>query len=73
MNDVMPPIGDRQSRPSTLARVLWIVVPLIGAVVGIEVGSLTLTDGREPLLSIGEIACGVALVLVVARALLRKR
>jgi hypothetical protein len=38
----------------------------------IQVGMLTLPRGADPLLSIGEIICGLAMIIVIARALLRR-
>jgi uncharacterized membrane protein len=53
-------------------RIAWIVVPLVLAIVGLEIGMLTLPHGTERLLSVGEIVCGLAIVVVIARALLRR-
>lgn len=51
-------------------RLAWILIPLTLAIAGLEVGMLRLT--LEPELAIGEIVCGVIIVLVIARALLRR-
>jgi uncharacterized membrane protein len=52
-------------------RIAWILVPLVVAIIGLKFGMLTLPHGAEPFLSIGEIVCGLAIVIVIARALLR--
>ncbi len=64
------PVNDQADYCPMLARVLWIVLPLLLAIAGIETGLLTLPNGGEPLLSIAEIACGVLIVIVLAQALL---
>jgi hypothetical protein len=50
------------------SRVLWIVLPLLLAIAGIEVGLLTLPRSNAPILLIAEIACGVVIVIVLVRA-----
>jgi uncharacterized membrane protein YhaH (DUF805 family) len=51
-------------------RIAFILVPLVIAIIGLEVGMLRIT--LEPELAVGEIVCGVLIVLVIARALLRR-
>jgi hypothetical protein len=55
-----------------LSRVIWIFAPLGLAVAAIEFGMLTLPNGTEPVLSLAEIVFGALVVIVVARALLRR-
>jgi len=50
----------------------WIIIPLVLAIAGLEIGLLTLSHGSESLLSAAQIACGVLIILVIARALLRR-
>jgi hypothetical protein len=55
-----------------LSRVLWICGPLGLALPAVEVGMLTLPNGTEPVISIAEIIFGVLLIIIIARALLRR-
>src|SRR5580658_8780850 len=50
-----------------LRRAFWIV-PLLLAIVGIEIGLDTLPRSTAPILLIAEIACGAGIVLVFVRA-----
>ena len=60
----------RKPRP-VVARVAWIVVLIALGILCIEFGAITLIYDNEPLRSVGEIICGVLLVLVITRSALR--
>ncbi len=49
-----------------------VVIPLGLGIAAIEIGAISLVDGLEPVLSIAEIACGVTILLIFARAALRR-
>jgi hypothetical protein len=54
-----------------LRQVRW-TIPLLLAIAGIEVGLRTLPDGAGLILSFAEVACGIGIVVVLAKAALRK-
>lgn len=56
----------------TFTEIAWIAVPLSLGIVAIEIGSISITAGTEPVLSTGEIICGVALILIVVRAMMQR-
>ena len=63
---------DRPHR-SKFAQIARVVGPLLLAFLSIEVGAVSLRLGFEQYLSLGEIVCGLAIIIVIAsRALLRR-
>ena len=59
--------------PRKIIRIAWVVLPLALALVGIEIGCVSLVSQTEPVISIALIVCGLVIVGVMARAALRIR
>jgi hypothetical protein len=58
---------------SKITLIAWIAVPLLLAVISIEVGSLALVSGRDTGIALPLVICGVLLIAAVARVLLRRK
>ena len=67
----MPTPDDSRPDLSKVARASWLIVSILLGIVGIDLGFDSLLSGAEPLLATVQIICGMAVVTVFGRALIR--